>query len=148
MFWKNYLVQSILAMAVTGFLFWVLSLRNAVIVSSLGATAFIIFCAPSSLPAQPVRCLGGQAAGCIFGGIGVLMLDYWSINPIFIYSLVIGLSFFLMVTLDLYHPPAAGTALGIVIADSYSRVLITVIFAVIFLLVFRRLLKKYLKDLA
>ncbi len=146
-FWKSYLVQSVLAMAVTGIVFWILSLRNAVIVSSLGATAFIIFCAPSSPPAQPVRCLGGQAAGCILGGIGVLLLNYWSINPILVYSLMIGLSFFLMITLDLYHPPAAGTALGIAIADSYSRVLITVLFAVLLLLVFRRLLKKYLRDL-
>jgi CBS-domain-containing membrane protein len=134
-------------MAVTAIIFWILSLRNSVLVASLGATAFIIFCAPSSPPAQPVRCLGGQAAGCIFGGIGVLLLNYWSVDPVIIYSLMIGLSFFLMVSLDLYHPPAAGTALGIAIADSYSRVLITVILAVIFLLVFRRLLKKYLKDL-
>ena len=146
-FWKNYLAQSIIAMAATGIIFWILTLRDAVVVASLGATAFIVFCAPASPPAQPVRCIGGQAVGCIFGGIGVLLINYWSISPVIVYSLMIGLSFFLMVTLDLYHPPAAGTALGIAVADSYSKALVTVILAVVFLLVISRLLKKYLKDL-
>jgi len=146
--WKNYLFQSLLAAAVTAVVFWILSLRDAVVVASLGATAFIIFAAPSSTPAQPVRAIGGQIIGCICGGLGVLLLNSWSVSPVIIDSLMIGLSFFLMISLDLYHPPAAGTALGIAIADSYSKALITVLVAVVLMSLAQRLFRKYLKDLA
>ena len=77
-----------------------------------------------------------------------MLLNSVSISPVIIQSLMIGLSFILMVSLDLYHPPAAGTALGIAIADSYSKVLLTVVVAVVIMSLAGRIFKKYLKDLA
>ena len=129
------------------YLVGILTLEDAVIVTSLGATAFIIFAAPSSSTAQPGRVIGGEIIGCLCGGLGVLLLNTWSIPPIIIYSLVIGLSIFAMVSTDLYQAPAAGTALGIAITGSPIKVLITVFVSVVLLSVAHRYLKKYLRDL-
>jgi CBS-domain-containing membrane protein len=145
--WKNYLYQSALATAVIFIVFWILTAKDAVIVTSLGATAFIIFAAPSSPAAQPKRVIGGEIVGCLCGAIGVLLLNNWSISPTIIDSLVIGLSIFVMVATDLYQPPAAGTALGIALTGSPLKVLITVGGSVIFLTAIRHFLKRYLRDL-
>jgi CBS-domain-containing membrane protein len=126
---------------------WILTVREAVIVTSLGAVAFTIFTAPSSPAAKPVRVIGGEIVACLCGGLGLFVLHSWSISPIIVYSLVVGLSIFIMISLDLFQPPAAGTALGVAMTGSPLRVLITVLGAVIIMSLARHYLRKYLRDL-
>jgi CBS domain-containing membrane protein len=145
--WKNYLLQSSLAIGVVFIIILILSLKDAVIISSIGATAFIIFAAPSSPTAQPAKVIGGEIIGCLCGGLGLLMINIVAIPDTFIYSIAIGLSIFIMLALDLYQPPAGGTALGIAISGSPLKVLLTVLISMILLSIAHRYLKKYLKDL-
>ena len=52
-----------------------------------------------------------------------------------------------MVALDLEHPPASGTALGVAIVGFSPGVFIAVITGSIILSIAHRLLRKYLRDL-
>ena len=51
--WRNYVFQSLFATLAVFVVLYFLTLQNAVIIASLGATAFIVFAMPSYLPAQP-----------------------------------------------------------------------------------------------
>ena len=66
---------------------------------------------------------------------------------LFIYALAVGLSIFLMVVTNTEHPPAAGTALGIVGHAWSYQVVIFVLLCAIGLAIVRRLLRSRLKDL-
>ena len=63
--WKNYLYQSCFATVVIFIILLLLSLEHAVVIASIGATAFIIFTMPRSVTAKPRRVIGGHTAGFI-----------------------------------------------------------------------------------
>jgi CBS-domain-containing membrane protein len=52
-----------------------------------------------------------------------------------------------MVVTDTEHPPAAGTALGVVMTGISLDVLITVVLSVVMLSLIHRFFKPYLRDL-
>lgn len=64
-YWKHYVFQCLLATFVVFIVLLALSLKNAVIISSIGATAFIIFAMPKMMTANPRNVIGGQATGLI-----------------------------------------------------------------------------------
>jgi CBS-domain-containing membrane protein len=141
--WKNYLLQSILAMLSIFIVLYFLSLRHAVIIASIGATAFIIFAMPDSITAQPRNVIGGQLVGLFFGFLFSLFPQY----SIFAYSLAVGVSIFTMVVIDMEHPPAAGTALGVAIAGITLEVFVAVIMSIILLSIIHVCFKPYIRDL-
>jgi CBS-domain-containing membrane protein len=57
------------------------------------------------------------------------------------------MSIFLMVALDLEHPPAAATAFGLVMNGFSMKVVIAVLTSAIVLSIAHSILKKYLRDL-
>jgi CBS-domain-containing membrane protein len=146
-FWKNYLLQSLLAVLVVFVVFWSLNVEQAVIVASIGSTAFIVFTMPSYATAQSRRVIGGHLVGFLCGVLGSLILNYLSINPLVIYSFTVGLSIFLMVALDFKHPPASGTALGVVISGFSFEVMIAILTSAVILGLAHHYLKRYLRDL-
>ena len=145
--WKNYLYQSFLADIVLAVIMLALTMQDAVVIASIGATAFIIFLMPSNITANPRRVVGGHIIGLVSGSLAALILQYTIISYVVVYAIVVGLSAFLMVALDFEHPPASGTALGIAITGFHPSVFITVIISSIILSIAHRFLKKYLKDL-
>jgi len=145
--WKNYLYQSFLAVVVVLIVFWALNIEQAVIVASIGATAFIVFTMPSYTTAKSRRVIGGHLTGFLCGVLGSLFLRNTLIDPIIVYSFTVGLSIFLMVALDFEHPPASGTALGVVISGFSFKVMIAVLTSAIILSLAHHFLKKYLRDL-
>ena len=62
-------------------------------------------------------------------------------------ALAVGLSIFLMAITNTEHPPAAATALGIVIGGWSNGVIAFILLGAISLALTRRLLRGYLKDL-
>ena len=145
--WRNYLYQSFFATVVVAIVFLVLSVEHAVIISSIGATAFIIFTMPRNLAAKPRRVIGGHAIGLLAGSLTSLIPHSALVSSVLVYSLAVGLSILLMVALDAEHPPASGTALGTAIAGSSPTLVLAVLTSSILLSVAHHLLKKYLKDL-
>jgi CBS-domain-containing membrane protein len=154
---KTYIIQSLLAaVAVAIILYFLEVLTHAAIVAALGASTFFVFAMPNATAAQPRRLVGGHVVGllcgilCYYafltGPLGELSGDAEFITW-FAYALSVGLSIFLMTITNTEHPPASGTALGIIAHGwSYEVVVFVLVYAVS-LAIARRLLRGYLRDL-
>ncbi len=154
---RNYIVQSILAVVtIAVILYFVQVITHAAIVAALGSSAFIVFAMPNSVTAQPRRLIGGHIVGllsgvfCYYvflaGPIGKVV-NGSQFTVLFIYALAVGLSIFFMAITNTEHPPAAGTALGMVAHEWSNDVVVFILLFAIGLAIARRLLGSRLKDL-
>jgi len=114
-----------------------------VVASAIGATAFIVFAMPKSASAQTRNVLGGHIVGLAAGGIFLAVALPFGIEC----ALAIALAIFLMVALDVEHPPAAGTALAVVINEVSLDALVTILTSAPILSQCRYYPRHYLKDL-
>jgi len=141
--WKYYILQSLLATAVLFILVLVLGRYKLVTISAMGATAFIVFTMPKAVSAKTKNVIGGHLVGLASGAI-----FYFTTLPYFLeYPLAVGLAILLMVTLDVEHPPAAGTALAVVINEVSLDAFIIIMLSAVILSQCRYYLRGYLKDL-
>ena len=109
---------------------------RAAIVVAIASTVFIAFIIPNSVAATPRKVIGGHVAAVIVGSVLSAILSIPAIDAVakdsnyminLIAALSVGLSIFLMVITDTEHPPAAGTALGLIIPGwSWSAVVFIV----------------------
>lgn len=147
LYWKNYVFQSFLATVVIFILFILLSLKQAVIIASIGASAFIVFAMPQDFTAKPRNLIGGHLVGVLSGSLFAVIPHAFFIYPPIAYSLAVGLSIFLMVITDTEHPPASGTALGIAIRGFSLNIALAIMASAIILSLIHRFFKPYLKNL-
>lgn len=145
--WKNYLYQSFLATVVVLIVLLLLSAEHAVVIASIGSTAFIVFTMPRSITAAPRRVIGGHLIGLVSGSLCALIPQPTILLSVIVYSLAVGLSILLMVSLDAEHPPAAGTALGVAISGFSPSVAIAVFTSSIVLSLAHRFSRRFLRDL-
>jgi len=146
-YWKHYLLQSFFATFVMFVILIMLQLQNAVITASIGATAFIIFTMPDNITASPRNVIGGHMLGLLFGELCYLIPHTLWLESALVYSLAVGLSIFAMVILDMEHPPASGTALGIALTGTSWTVGIALISSAVVLSLIHRLFRSRLKNL-
>ena len=147
LFWKNYIFQSFLATLTIFIVLLFLSIEHAVIIASIGATAFIVFAMPKSITAKPRNVIGGHLVGFLSGFLCALIPHPSFLYSILIYSFAVGLSIFVMVVTDTEHPPASGTALGIAITGFDLNAAIALITSAIMLSLAHHFFKPYLRDL-
>ena len=147
LYWKHYVLQSLFATVAVFVVLYFLSLQNAVIIASIGATAFIVFTMPDYVTAQPRNVIGGHLVGLFWGFVFSLIPHAATFEDLVCYSLAVGLSIFTMVVTDTEHPPAAGTALGVAITGMSPSVLVAVILSIVLLSLMHRVFKPYLRDL-
>jgi len=147
LFWKNYISQSFLATLTIFIVLLFLSIEHAVIIASIGATAFIVFAMPKSITAKPRNVIGGHLVGFLSGCLCALIPHPSFLYSILLYSLAVGLSIFVMVVIDTEHPPASGTALGFAITGFDLNAAIALITSVIILSLVHHFFKPYLRDL-
>lgn len=141
--WKYYLLQSLLATFILFVLVFLLGKEKIVLISAIGATTFILFAMPTTVSAKTRNVIGGHLIGFASGAI-----FYFLALPYFIeYPFAVGIAIFLMVALDVEHPPAAGTALAVVINEVSREAFITVMLSALVLSQCRYYLRNYLKDL-
>lgn len=141
--WKNYLWQG----AIAGFsiILILLVLGNVldlVLIAAVGSTAFVVFSVPHSKTASTRNVVGGHSL-CIIAGI----LGHYMPNTMFGGGLAVALGFFLMVTTNSEHPPAAGTALALSEGHLFRGAIFVFVAALIFSGL-RYILLPRLKDLA
>lgn len=155
---RRFLLQSLLAcVAIIGIMLVLDLILHTAIVTSLGATTFIAFAMPSAPSAQPRRLVGGY----VVGGLAGLLCCYaagWlpRLSPavdahtvqIVLAGIAVGLASWLMVTLRVEHPPAAGFALGLVLDTWTLSTLAFVTGAVLLISALRLGLRSLLADLA
>jgi len=141
--WIYYILQSLLASVALLMLILVLDKDKIVAISAMGATSFILFAMPKSVSAQTRNVVGGHLVGLACGAI-----FYFTNLPYYVeYPSAVGLAIFFMVTLDVEHPPAAGTALAVTIHEVSPGVFFTIILSSVVLSQCRYYLRNYLKDL-
>ncbi len=141
--WKYYILQSLLAAVALSVLVLILGQEKMVIISAMGATSFIVFAMPKAASAQTRNVIGGHLVGLASGAI-----FYFTALPYFVeYPFAVALAIFLMVALDVEHPPAAGTALAVVINEVSRDAFITIMVSTVVLSQCRYYLRNYLKDL-
>jgi CBS-domain-containing membrane protein len=141
--WRYYILQSLLAAIALFILVLILGKEKMVIISTMGATSFIVFAMPKAESAQTRNVIGGHLVGLATGTI-----FYFTALPYFFeYPLVVGIAIFIMVALDVEHPPAAGTALAVVINEVSLDAFLTIMISAVVLSQCRYYLRHYLKDL-
>jgi len=154
---KSFIIQSVLAViTVAIILYFVEVLTHAAIVAALGASAFVVFAMPRSITARSRSLIGGHIVGLLSGTVchyvflaGPLgkFINGAEFAVIFIYALAVGLAIFLMVITNTEHPPAAGTALGIVAHPWSHEIIIFVLAFAVGLAIVRKLFGSRLRDL-
>jgi len=146
-YWKQYLIQSSMA-AGTVFIITILLADNPVIIASIGATAFIIFAMPNNITSEPKRIIGGHLLGFFIGScFAVFPFMHILFFKAMWFSLSVGITILFMVVLDVEHPPAAGTALGMTLMSYSSTSVTTILISVFILAIVSHLFKPFLKDL-
>ena len=145
--WKHYVLQSLFATAAVFVVLYFLSLQDAVIIASLGASTFIVFAMPDSVTAKPRNVIGGHLVGLFWGWVFSAVPHVAVPASLGCYALAVGLSIFTMVVTDTEHPPAAGTALGIAITGISTSVLAAVVLGIVLLSLIHRFFKPWLRDL-
>jgi CBS-domain-containing membrane protein len=145
--WRHYVLQSGLATVTVFGVLLALHHQNLVVAASLAATAFTVFAMPNSVTARTRNVVGGHLTGIVIGSIfAVLPMGHFAEREAF-YALAVGCSMFLMAITNTEHPPAAGTALGMVIAGFSWRLGIGALIGVSILSLIQRLLRPLLIDL-
>ena len=153
----NYLFQCGLA---TASLIVILLVEDAVfraaIVVAVASTAFIIFVVPNSIAASPRRVVGGHVVAVAVGSIfsSVLMipaLESAAVDRQYIVdvmaALSVGVAILVMVSTDTEHPPAAGTALGLVIYGSTWSAVVFILSGAVILTIVRFALRSKIINL-
>jgi CBS-domain-containing membrane protein len=141
--WKYYIWQSALA----GFALFIIALilgkEKVVVISAMGATAFIVFAMPTAASAQTRNVIGGHLVGLIVGAIFYLTDMAFYVE----FPLVVAIAVFIMVAFDFEHPPAAGTAIAVLINEVSWDVFATIMISAVVLSQCRYYLRHYLKNL-
>jgi len=142
--WIYYILQSLLAALALFVLVLVLGKDKMVVTSAMGATCFIAFAMPKAVSAKTRNILGGHLVGLASGAI-----FYFTNLPYYVeYPCTVGIAIFFMVALDVEHPPAAGTALAVVINElSPIDAFVIIMIGSLILSQCRYYLRHYLKDL-
>ncbi len=143
--WVNYVLQSAIATVVVFLVLTILtSMEKLIIVAAMGSTAFIVFALPKTPTAEPRRVIGGHFLCSLVGWLSILLFPQ---HFLIAASLSVGLAVFVMATTNTEHPPAAGTALGIVVAGFSVKLFLFIILSAVILAASKRLLDPWLKDL-
>lgn len=150
----RYIWQSLIAIGVVTFILFSLDiLAKSAIVAALGASSFIVFAMPKTIGAQPRNVIGGHIIGLITGSLcyfAFLTTDIplgGGLLYIVAGGMAVGLSMFGMAITKTEHPPAGGTALGIIAHGWTFKVVIFVIGFAVMLSFIRYLLRNRLGNL-
>jgi len=145
--WFYYIFQSFLAVISIFILVFLLGEERVVLISAMGATSFIVFAMPQEVSAKTRNVVGGHLVGLGSGVLFYFLGKFFGIPFYLSCPMTVGVAIFIMVALDLEHPPAAGTALAVVINEVTPDVFVTIMLSALVLSQIRYYLRHHLKDL-
>ena len=129
---------------------------NAAVMVAVASTAFIIFVIPDSIAARPRRVIGGHVVAVLIGGLLTIILHSSFLNPIVagnrivfdvMAALSLGISILLMVVTNTEHPPAAGTALGLILEGFSWNLVLFVLLSALLMSLIRIVLRNKMTNL-
>jgi CBS-domain-containing membrane protein len=154
---KKYIFQCVLAtLTILAVLFFLDVLNETAIITSLGASTFIVFTMPTQYSSDFRRLIGGYFVGLIVGYIFYLISTSDFGNSLIINhttslvvfgAIAVGFAIFIMAVTNTEHAPAAGIALGLVINKWDILTIIFILTAILWMIIIKICLRKYLMDL-
>ncbi|MCR4407281.1 MAG: HPP family protein [Anaerolineae bacterium] len=102
---------------------------------------------PESATARSRNVVGGHLVGLLSGSLCALIPQSSFLHSVIVYSLAVGLSILIMVIAGIEHPPASGTALGVVITGPSPNLIVAIITSATLLSLAHHFLKPLLRDL-
>lgn len=129
---------------------------NAAIVVAIASTAYIVFVIPDSVAATPRKVLGGHAVAVLVGGILSYLFSFTFLGTLAVESRLffdiiaaasVGLSILIMVSTNTEHPPAAGTALGLMFQGFSLNTVAFIMVSALLLCIIRMILRPRLQNL-
>ena len=110
--------------------------------ASFGSSMVLLFGFPESPFAQPKNVFFGHLLTAL---VGIIFVNYISL-PIYInIALAVGVGIFLMILLNVVHPPAGGNPIIVIIGSvSYEYLINPIIYGCIIILLFAILINKFL----
>jgi CBS-domain-containing membrane protein len=110
--------------------------------ASFGSSMVLLFGFPESPFAQPKNVFFGHLLTAL---VGVIFVNYISL-PVYInIALAVGVGIFLMILLNVVHPPAGGNPIIVIIGSvSYEYLINPIIYGCIIILLFAILINKFL----
>lgn len=88
----------------------------ALLIAPYGATMVLVFGVHQSPLAQPKNVIVGHFVTAL---VGLIFVNFLPVNPLML-GVAVGVGIFLMVILDVTHPPAGGNPLLIMISGHHS----------------------------
>ncbi len=153
----RYVFQCMLATLAVFIVLMILdAIANAAIIASLGASSFIAFTMPKADVSRARFLVGGYVVGVFSGslcfGLSVIpaisqILNNQELSRVIFSAAAVGLAIFLMVILDLEHPPAGGVALGLVLNEFSLLSVAVILIGIVSLSVLKAVLKPFLINL-
>lgn len=153
---RSYLFQAGLAsLALLAILLIEQGVSNGIIVVTIASSTATVFVVPHSIASTPQRVIGGHVVSVIVGLAvwGILQLITGHANTasntqIDIFgAAAVGLSVLTMATTNTEHPPAAGTAFGIIVVGFSFTFIAFILSAAVILSLARAMLGKRLQNL-
>jgi len=153
----HYIGQCLLAsLVLLGVMISLNAVSNAVVVASIGATAFIVFTMPHKTAARMKYVFGGYIIGLAIGTAFYILsaIPVWHYIPgiaghqgeVF-GALAVGFTMFAMVMSNMEHAPAASLALGLVLDGSSPKIITVTLIAIGSMLLAKVILKRFLLNL-
>lgn len=153
---KKYIFQCFAATLIVYFVLTSLSLISSdLVIASIASTSFLVFSAPHSERSKMRYIIGGYTVGFAIGvicyylmQISIDLLPMLQLNFDEVWgAIAIGLSIFVMVVIDVEHPPASAACLAMVINHWNIWTILVTMVAVFILILSRYLLRPYLIQL-
>ena len=129
---------------------------RAAIVVAVASTTFTVFVVPNSVAASPRRVIGGHMVAVIVGTMFAFALQIPALETAseefriirdVVAALSVGISIFVMVFTNTEHPPAAGTALGLLIPGWTLSAVTFILLSALILSIIRLVLRPKLINL-
>lgn len=164
--WHNNLIwQPFLAVLYVAVVLWVLSFVDssqliwAVGAGALSSSSCIVFSTPQNCSGNAKHLIGGYIIGALVGVcvhfvmsnlMPLLSADAVMVNSKIFWALAsisVGVTVVLMAKLDMFHPPAVGLSLVLVLDIHHYEIIAVILLAVVALASLRHFLNPYLKNL-
>ena len=109
---------------------------------SFGSSMVLLFGYPESLFAQPKNVFFGHLVTSL---VGVLILKFLPVDQFLQIAIAVGIGIFVMILLDVTHPPAGGNSVVIILGGaSYDFLLNPIIFGTIIIIIYAVILNRFI----
>lgn len=144
---KHTIVQLLMAVVFFFFILFFIELKYEVTIASLGAATLIVFVLPGSMAAHWRNMVVASVVAVVFGTIAYYIKGETLFGVSLTYSVLVGITAFVLIRLNAFHPPAAGYALGMAIDGFTWKLFLLLLTSIALLIIAHEIFGHYLMNL-